>query len=93
MQCFGVGEFRALDGIDDAAVRDNRNPVAQAQEFIEVRGHDEHAGARLRRVVHHAVDFLARADIDADGRFIEHEQLGARMIPLREDHFLLIAAG
>ncbi len=51
------------------------------------------AGARLRGVVHHAVDFLARADVDADRRLVEQKELGPRVIPFGEHHFLLVAAG
>jgi hypothetical protein len=40
-----------------------------------------------------AIDFLARADIDSHGRFVQEQDTRARIDPFREDNFLLVAAG
>ncbi len=40
-----------------------------------------------------AVDLLARADVDADGRLVEQQDARARIVPFGEDDLLLVAAG
>ena len=73
MKRFGVAEMRAIQGIDYAAIDDNRDPVAQAQQLIQIRRHDQDTCTRPGGVLDHAVDFLARANVDTDSRFIESE--------------------
>ena len=78
--------------------------VTRPSTTIEMRSHsrisslrsDEtiSAPAPLRRALaNEAVDFLARADIDADSRLVEQQDARARVVPFREDDFLLVAAG
>ena len=71
---------------------------------IEMRSHKRSSSSRSEDTtstpvparaasLDHAVDFLARADIDADRRFVEQKERRPRMVPFGEDDFLLIAAG
>ena len=83
---------RALDGPDDPAVDHDRDPVAEQHQLGEVGGDDEDAGPRSRGIAHQAVDLLARADIDADGRLVEQQDPRPRVAPLGEHDLLLVAA-
>ena len=93
MEMFSVAEFVAAERGDHAAVDDNRDPVAEQDQLAEVRRDDEHAGAAPSRIPDETIDFLARADVDADSRLVEQQDARARIVPFGEDHLLLVASG
>ena len=51
------------------------------------------ASPLLQRELQQMVDLRLGADVDADGRLLENEQLDLRLHPARDHHLLLIAAG
>src|SRR4051794_20459139 len=56
-------------------------------------GDQQDRDAARCQLAHYVVDALLVADVDADGRAIENENLGVGGKPLRQDDPLLIAAG
>ena len=50
------------------------------------------AGALLQQRAEQPIDFRLGADVDADGRFVEDEELGAVVEPFADHDLLLVAA-
>ena len=79
--------------VGDAALLHHQDAVAGGEELGEVVGDDEDPEAVGGEVADDAVDLGLRADVDADGRAVQHQHARGAGQPAGEDHALLIAAG
>ena len=58
----------------------------------ELRRDEDHALALLGELLHEPVDLVLALDVDAVGRLVEDEDVGARVEPLGQHDLLLVAA-
>lgn len=86
------GRLSGVDLVHDASLRDHVDPVAEADEFEELRGNEHNRGAPGGEFPQTAVDFELRCDIDALGRLVEHVDFRRPPRPAAQNHFLLVAA-
>ena len=80
----GGGHHRPRDGVfpdlsaaqfgDDVPGGEDRHPVAQALQFPDVGGDDDHRGARVGDLAQDAVDLRPRADVDPLGGLLGQQQ-------------------
>ena len=78
---------------DLAAVAHHDDALGEPEHLLEL-GRDEDDGeALLGQLGDLALDVGLRADVDAAGRLVEHDQLGRGREPAGQQHLLLVAAG
>ena len=78
---------------DDRAAAEDMQPVAEVVDLGKIGGDQDDAGAGLEQAGEDFVDLDLGADIDADRRLVEDEELGAMVEPFADDDLLLVAAG
>ena len=86
------GVLEAVAG-DDAAAPENMQRVGKLVDLRQIGGDQDDPGALLQQRADQPIDFDLGADVDADGRLVEDEELGAVIEPFADDDFLLVAAG
>src|SRR4051794_15451128 len=84
-------EIGPRDFIAEFAATEHENPVADADEFLDLRGDHKHACAARDEVIDEPVDLRFRADVDATRRLVEKKGRGLGEQPFREYHLLLIS--
>ena len=79
MRLPGVGGDQLANraGRDDRPVIDDRDAIAQRLDLLHVVGRVEHRHAVGAERAHGLEDVVAALRIDADGRLVEDQQLGA----------------
>ena len=79
---------------DHMAGGEDGNPVAEAFQLPDVRGHDDHRSTGLGHLPENAVDLGPRTDVHALGRLLCQQQDGP-LVQQRsgQQDFLLVAAG
>src|ERR1700739_4979133 len=80
-------EFR-----DDGALAHDQDPVAHAENLRQFRGYDDDSHALRGQPIEQLVDLSLGADGDAPRRFVQDENLWARVEPSSQNDLLLIAA-
>jgi hypothetical protein len=73
-----LGGFGALSFRHDRPVTQDENPVGNAEQLFEFRGHDHDACAPGGEATNVLEDLGLRANVDTGGRLIEKEYLGRR---------------
>lgn len=76
----------------DAPIRHVQNPVGVGEHFAHLIGDQQNRQPLRRRLTRHAENPRPRANIDADSRAVENEELRIRRQPFRQHNPLLIAA-
>ena len=77
---------------DDAPAAEHQRAVADALDLLEIGRDQEHRHALLQRQLQQVIDLRLGADVDADRRLLQDEQLDLRLHPAGDDDLLLIAA-
>ena len=77
---------------DEPAAAEHVQRVGQFVDLGQIGRDQDDAGALLQQRAEQPVDFGLGADVDADGRLVEDEQLGAVVEPFADDDLLLVAA-
>ena len=75
-----------------AALPQHDDPVAAADDLLDLRGDEERPPRRPARVAS-CFDLGLGADVDAARRLVEDEQLAVHAQPAGQQHLLLVAAG
>ena len=86
------GELVARQLGDDLAAAEGQHAVADVDQLLDVRGDHDVGGARLAVGQHHAVDLGLGADVDADGRILQHDDPVFLPGPAGQHDLLLVAA-
>src|SRR5439155_11049235 len=68
-------------------------PVGQCQNFVELKGNEQHARALVAGANNSPMNELDRADIDAACRLGGDQQVRLAVKLARDDELLLVAAG
>ncbi len=86
-------EVGAVDEAADLAVAHHHDPVAHADQLLDLRGDHQDGGAVGRELVDDLVDLELGADVDAAGGLVQDEEPRPAQQPLADHHLLLVAAG
>ena len=75
-----------------AAVSQNQDAVAHADEFVHMGGSEQNDAALLYKMAHEVVDLTFRGFIQILGRFFEQQHAAIGKQQPRKQHLLLIAS-
>ena len=77
---------------DDPALEHHRDPVADGEDLVELRAHDQDRRAGVALLDEPPVDVLDRADVEAARRLRGEDELHRHRELARDDDLLLVAA-
>src|SRR5580692_9767523 len=92
MQALFVETFGAHEAVRNAPPMQCQNAVTDERELDKIAGAHENATAAFGKVTYHCMYFLLRRNVDTLRRLVEQQYAHRARKPLRQDHFLLIAA-
>src|SRR3954465_1621715 len=92
-QQIALGRGRAVDLGDQLALAHDEDAGADADQLLELGGHDEHAQALAGQVADQPVQLGLRRDVDATRGLVEQQDAAASQQPARQHDLLLVAAG
>ena len=78
---------------DDPALADRKDAMANLQDFLQIRGNDQHALATGGDIADEPVDFLLGTHVHALRRLVEQKNVSRSGQPFRHNKLLLVAAG
>src|SRR5262245_45790098 len=81
-----LGDGGAVELGDDPAAAHNKHAVRETEDFLELRGDQEHAHAVLCEVGEQFVDCALGTDVDPLCRLVCDEHFRAAEEPLREEN-------
>ncbi len=82
-----------LELVGDRATPHHEDAVGEAQELLDLRGHEEDRGAGVGQLPHQLVDLLLGPHVDPPGGLVEEHHRRRGQEPLAEDDLLLVASG
>ena len=71
----------------------HQHAVGHGQQLRHLGGDHDDGYALLAQIVQQAIDVRLCSHVDAPGGFVQDDDLGRDLQPLRQDHLLLVAAG
>ena len=92
LRIFSCVATRRVELVLDAPAAHHENAIAHPEQFGQLGGNHDDAGAGFRQAVHQVVDLDLGANVDAARGFVEDEDARIAGKPLAEHDFLLIAA-
>ena len=87
-----LSAVRPSHGRDELAAVDDRDPVGQLEDLVELGRHEQDRGPGVALGDRLLVDELDAADVEAAGRLVEDEQLQVAAELAGDDDLLLVAA-
>src|ERR1041384_3470169 len=85
-------ELGAIENSRQAAFVHHGDAVADAKHFFHLTTDDDHCHTLRRKIADELVDLSFRTNVDAARRFVKDQNSRLERQPLRQHHFLLIAA-
>ncbi len=76
----------------DMAPTEHEGAMADALDFLEIGGEQQHRESGLQGLLQQVIDLRFGADVDADGRLLQHQKTHFGLHPARKHHLLLVAA-
>src|ERR1700722_11659670 len=76
----------------DSSFGEDNDPVWNGKHFRQLGRNKEYGQTFLSELIHDLEYFRLRADVDAPGRFIQHQNLRLRQQAFGDHHLLLVAA-
>jgi hypothetical protein len=84
-----VGDRGRIDDSHEFALVHDREAVGEGLDLVELRGDQQHAGARIAQFDQAVVDVLRRPDVDPS-RWVGREHQARVALELAADHELLL---
>ena len=85
-------KLRVIELTGDAPLVHDDHAIRKTNDFFHFTGNEQDRHAAAGQLIHEFINLFLRADVDAAGRLVEHQQLGRQAQPLAQHDLLLIAA-